>query len=48
MAARELAALGYKNVREYVEGKQDWIQAGMPAEGEHPREPIPKPSDAEG
>ena len=40
MAARELAALGYNKVREYVEGKQDWIQAGMPAEGEHPREPI--------
>ena len=47
MAARELAALGYKKVREYVEGKQDWIQAGMPAEGEHPREPIPKQLDAE-
>ena len=47
MAARELAALGYKNVREYVEGKQVWIQAGMTAEGEHPREPIPKQSDAE-
>jgi hypothetical protein len=37
-----LAALGYKNVREYVEGKQDWIQAGLPAEGENPRDPIPK------
>ena len=43
MAARELAALGYKNVREYAEGKQDWLQAGLPPEGEHPREPVPKP-----
>jgi rhodanese-related sulfurtransferase len=42
MAARELAALGYKHVREYVGGKQDWINAGLPAEGEHPRDPIPK------
>ena len=48
MAVRELAALGNKNVREYVEGKQDWIRAGFPAEGEHPREPIPKHSDTEG
>ena len=41
MAARELAALGYTNVREYAEGKQDWIRAGLPAEGEHPSEPLP-------
>lgn len=47
MAARELAAQGYQNVREYVEGKQDWIGAGLPAEGDHPREPIPKHSGAE-
>lgn len=42
MAARELAALGYVNVREHVEGKRDWIEAGFPTEGEHPDEPIPK------
>jgi hypothetical protein len=41
MAARELAALGYPNVREYVEGKQDWLNAGLLAEGEHANEPIP-------
>lgn len=29
-AARRLEALGYTDVREYVEGKQDWEQAGMP------------------
>ena len=33
--------MGYTNVREYAEGKQDWIAAGLPAEGTHPREPIP-------
>ena len=31
-AARRLAALGYTNVREYAEGKQDWIEAGLPVE----------------
>ncbi len=34
-SARELAALGYTNVRDYAEGKQDWIDAGLPVEGEH-------------
>jgi len=46
MVARELATLGYANVREYIEGKQDWIQAGLPTEGEHPDEPIPTHSPA--
>ena len=32
IAARRLEALGYTNVREYVEGKQDWIEAGLPVE----------------
>ena len=32
VAARRLAALGYTNVREYAEGKQDWIEAGLPVE----------------
>jgi rhodanese-related sulfurtransferase len=29
-AAEQLAALGYKNVRRYEAGKQDWIEAGLP------------------
>jgi rhodanese-related sulfurtransferase len=33
-AARELAALGYTNVRDYSGGKQDWIDAGLPTESE--------------
>ena len=32
-AARRLAALGYKNVYDYEEGKQDWIEAGLSNEG---------------
>ena len=31
-AARELAALGYTRVLDYAEGKQDWIEAGLPTE----------------
>ena len=31
-AARRLTALGYENVRDYEEGKQDWIEAGLPVE----------------
>ena len=31
-AARRLAALGYKNVYDYEEGKQDWIVAGLSTE----------------
>ena len=27
-----MAALGYTNVREYVEGKKDWRTAGLPLE----------------
>jgi rhodanese-related sulfurtransferase len=30
IAARTLEALGYTNVAEYVEGKQDWVEAGLP------------------
>ncbi len=41
MAARDLAALGYRDVREYKAGKVDWIDAGLPTEGTHPREPLP-------
>jgi len=29
-AARTLADMGYSNVRRYVGGKQDWIEAGLP------------------
>lgn len=29
-AARQLAALGYSDVRAYVEGKQGWVTAGLP------------------
>ena len=32
IAATRLAELGYANVREYAEGKQDWIDAGLPTE----------------
>ena len=36
-AARALIAAGYTNVRYYPGGKQDWVQAGLPVEGErHP------------
>ncbi len=31
-AARRLTALGYENVYDYEEGKQDWIEAGLPTE----------------
>lgn len=31
-AARELEAMGYHNIREYVDGKADWLRAGMPVE----------------
>ena len=31
-AARVLAAQGYTNVREYVAGKKDWREAGLPVE----------------
>jgi rhodanese-related sulfurtransferase len=29
-AARKLTEMGYSNVRHYVGGKHDWIQAGLP------------------
>jgi rhodanese-related sulfurtransferase len=32
VAAKVLTKLGYTNVREYVEGKQDWREAGLPIE----------------
>ena len=36
-AADHLVRLGYRNVREYHEGKKDWIGASLPVE----REPVP-------
>lgn len=32
IAADTLRAMGYSNVRVYAEGKQDWIEAGLPVE----------------
>lgn len=30
--AKQLDSFGYTNVYEYIEGKQDWIEAGLPIE----------------
>jgi rhodanese-related sulfurtransferase len=32
--AKELEAQGYQKVKRYVEGKQDWVDAGLPTEHE--------------
>lgn len=32
VAGHRLVELGYTNVHVYVEGKQDWIEAGLPVE----------------
>ncbi len=32
IAAERLAALGYRNVRTYTDGKADWIAAGLPVD----------------
>ena len=32
IAQAKLAKLGYTNVRKYAEGKQDWVEAGLPVE----------------
>jgi rhodanese-related sulfurtransferase len=32
VAAAELRRLGYTNVRQYVEGKDGWVAAGLPTE----------------
>lgn len=31
--ANRLIELGYRNVRHYLEGKADWVEAGLPLEG---------------
>jgi len=36
-AARELAELGYTHVRDYVQGKQDWIECGLPVKSDQRR-----------
>jgi rhodanese-related sulfurtransferase len=33
LAAQTLGQLGYRNVRVFAEGKQDWSEAGLPMEG---------------
>jgi rhodanese-related sulfurtransferase len=33
-AVRELADMGYENVRDYEGGKEDWVEAGLLTEGE--------------
>jgi rhodanese-related sulfurtransferase len=33
VVANRLIELGYRNVRHYVEGKRDWLEAGLPLEG---------------
>ena len=30
--AAKLESLGYRNVRKYAEGIQDWVEAGLPTE----------------
>ncbi len=32
-AAASLEEIGYTNIFQYVDGKQDWIDAGLPTEG---------------
>lgn len=32
VAAERLARLGYTHVREYQEGREDWVAAGLPVE----------------
>ena len=36
--ARELEGMGYRNVRHYAGGKQDWIRVGLSVEGRHASE----------
>jgi rhodanese-related sulfurtransferase len=37
LAAERLVALGYRNVLEYADGKQDWLAAGYPTERGRPQ-----------
>lgn len=36
-AAQLLASLGYKDVKRYVGGKADWMESGLPVEGDQYR-----------
>ena len=38
-AARDLAEMGYTHVRDYAEGKQDWIDTGLPVKSDLERPP---------
>jgi len=40
IAAQRLEVLGYTNVRKYAEGKQDWVDAGLPVEHGPAAEPV--------
>jgi rhodanese-related sulfurtransferase len=33
IVGQRLIELGYRNVGHYVEGKRDWVEAGLPLEG---------------
>jgi rhodanese-related sulfurtransferase len=33
IVARRLADLGYRNIKHYAGGKEDWAEAGLPLEG---------------
>jgi rhodanese-related sulfurtransferase len=37
VVADRLIELGYRNVRDYAEGKRDWVEAGLPLEGRRAR-----------
>jgi rhodanese-related sulfurtransferase len=30
--------MGYANVKDYADGKSDWIEAGLPTESDHKHE----------
>jgi len=36
IAARRLEKLGYTHVSDYVDGKADWVEAGLPTESSAP------------
>lgn len=36
LTAEHLVKLGYRDVRRYVAGKRDWMEADLPVEGDQP------------
>jgi rhodanese-related sulfurtransferase len=42
IVAERLIELGYRNVRHYVEGKKDWMKAGLPLERGGVRNRLPQ------